>query len=202
MPYRLSALFAPRSIRPADPAKASALQQRAISVLKDLGFEEAELARSWNGEGEIPLRDHRMQLLIRDAIFWRDAQQKAAAAVKRPVPPVQRQGVAQTKNAGREVRINCPSNSRTRAGRTPPALRRHLSPRAGRSLKGTIRESRVNPHALLRRSTHFGSLPVYEAATRRNQASVQHFCQSVEAIHVLRSAESRLHRHEMAAASD
>ena len=99
----MSALFAPRSIRPADPAKASALQQRAISVLKDLGFEEAELARSWNGEGEIPLRDHRMQLLIRDAILWRDAQQKAAAAVKRPVPPVQRQGVAQTKNAGREV---------------------------------------------------------------------------------------------------
>jgi len=42
-------------------------------VLKDLGFEEAELARSWNGESEIPLRDHRMHLLSRDAILWRDA---------------------------------------------------------------------------------------------------------------------------------
>src|SRR5436190_6763695 len=76
----------------ADAKKAAELQSKAVSVLKDLGFDEAELAASWQGQKDLSLRDHRVQLLVRDAALWREAQQKAKAAVAKPVPPVQRPG--------------------------------------------------------------------------------------------------------------
>jgi hypothetical protein len=98
-------LFKERVPEMADSAKAAKLQSSAMNVLKDLGFEEAELAASWNGEKELSLRDHRLQLLIRDATLWREAQTKAVTAAKKPVPPVQRPGAATVKNAGREAEL-------------------------------------------------------------------------------------------------
>jgi hypothetical protein len=89
----------------ADPDKAAKLQNAALSVLKDLGFDEAELGQSWNGQKDLSLRDHRVQLLIRDATLWREAQQKAKAATTKPVPPVQRPGVAQNRNASADAEI-------------------------------------------------------------------------------------------------
>jgi hypothetical protein len=53
----------------------------------------------------VSLRDHRVQLLIRDATLWRDAQAKAKAAATRPVPPVQRPGVSQPKGAAHEAQV-------------------------------------------------------------------------------------------------
>src|SRR5262249_26436847 len=40
--------------------------QNAGELLKDLGFTDAELGLLWNGQAAISLRDHRMQLLLRD----------------------------------------------------------------------------------------------------------------------------------------
>src|SRR6516225_957071 len=80
----------------ADDAKAAELQKKALVVLSDLGFDEAELVPLWNGQQELSLRDHRLQLLIRDATLWREAQTKAKAKAEavKPVPPVQRTGAA------------------------------------------------------------------------------------------------------------
>ena len=89
----------------ADEAKAAELQKKALAVLSDLGFDEAELAQSWNGQKDLSLRDHRVQLLIRDATLWREAQAKAKAAATRPVPPVQRPGAAPSQGAGSEAQI-------------------------------------------------------------------------------------------------
>jgi len=91
----------------ADDAKAAELQKKALVVLSDLGFDEAELVPLWNGQKELSLRDHRLQLLIRDATLWREAQTKAkakAAAVK-PVPPVQRPGAATPRQGTDEARV-------------------------------------------------------------------------------------------------
>src|SRR5262249_51809463 len=71
----------------ADEAKAAELQKQALAVLGDLGFTEAELLPLWNGHKELSLRDHRLQLLIRDATLWREAEKKAKAAATKPVPP-------------------------------------------------------------------------------------------------------------------
>lgn len=89
----------------ADAKKAAGLQTAALAVLKDLGFQETELAQSWHGQKDLSLRDHRVQLLIRDATLWRDAQAKAKAASTKPVPPVQRPGVSQPKGAALDAQI-------------------------------------------------------------------------------------------------
>jgi len=98
-------LFIERAPEMADKAKAETLQKAAVAVLKDVGFSEAELGASWNGEKDISLRDHRIQLLIRDATLWREAQAKAKTASIKPVPPVQRPGAATVKNAGVHAEI-------------------------------------------------------------------------------------------------
>ena len=59
----------------------------------------------WNGHKELSLRDHRLQLLIRDATLWREAQAKAKAAAVKPVPPVQRPGAATPRQGTDEARL-------------------------------------------------------------------------------------------------
>jgi hypothetical protein len=98
-------LFKDKVPQMADPAEVAKLQSAAMAVLKDHGFEEAELAASWHGQKDFSLRDHRVQLLVRDAILWREAKAKAKAAVAKPLPPVQRPGTSQPKGAAQEAVI-------------------------------------------------------------------------------------------------
>jgi len=87
------------------------LQNGAVSVLKDLGFSEQELAESWSGLREFSLRDHRFQRLIRDAYLYREGEKarttaaKTIAEKKAPPPKVQRPGTAQPANAALQSRI-------------------------------------------------------------------------------------------------
>ena len=96
---REDALFAEKIPEMADPVKAAALQTSAVAMLKDLGFDEAQLARAYNAQGEFSLRDHRVQMLVVDALRYREAQAKAKTLVThaKPVPPVQRPGTAPSK---------------------------------------------------------------------------------------------------------
>jgi hypothetical protein len=98
-------LFKERVPEMADSAAAAQLERAAMAVLKQRGFDETELAASWHGQKEFPLCDHRIQLLVRDAILWRQAQAKAKAAAAKPLPPVQRPGVAQFRTAARQEEI-------------------------------------------------------------------------------------------------
>jgi hypothetical protein len=83
----------------ADKDKAAKLQGAAIETLRDLGFSEDELGRLWNGQDRLSLRDHRLQLLIRDGVKYREGQEAAKKIVAKPLPPVQRPGAAQPKGA-------------------------------------------------------------------------------------------------------
>jgi hypothetical protein len=76
----------------ADKSKASKIAEQAKAVLTDIGFSDQELGQAWNGEASVSLRDHRLQLLILDAVKYREA--KTAKPQPKPVPPVQRPGVA------------------------------------------------------------------------------------------------------------
>jgi hypothetical protein len=71
----------------------------------DIGFTGQELEQLWRGEATIPLRDHRMQLLILNGIKYRDAQQKAKDPVAKPAPPVQRPSVSQPRGAPQDAAI-------------------------------------------------------------------------------------------------
>jgi hypothetical protein len=102
---REAELFIERAPEFADEAQRAKLQSSAVSVLKDLGFKDNELADYWNGERDISIHDHRFHLLVRDAIKLREMQEKAKQVKAVPKPPVQRPGVPQGKNAAREAEI-------------------------------------------------------------------------------------------------
>ena len=115
----------------ADAKKTAALQTACLAVLKELGFQETELAQSWHGQRDLSLRDHRVQLLIRDATLWRDAQAKAKAAATRPVPPVQRPGVSQPKGAALDAEIQHLTQKLEKSGNLKDAAALLKARRAG-----------------------------------------------------------------------
>jgi hypothetical protein len=85
----------------ADKDKAAKLQKSALGVLHDAGFTDDELSQSWSGEGKINLRDHRWQMVVIKAAKYDAAQQGFVEKTTKakPLPPVQRPGVAQPKGA-------------------------------------------------------------------------------------------------------
>jgi len=99
------AAFLEKAPEMADKAKATKIADASVALLKDLGFTEPDLAKLWNGEASVSLRDHRVQLLIRDAARYRDAQAAAKKAVVKPVPPVQRPGTSQQRASDRDVQV-------------------------------------------------------------------------------------------------
>ena len=89
----------------ADRTKAARLQGAALSALKDIGFADEELSKSYNGQLGLSLRDYRVQQLVHDATMWRDAQAKAKAATTKQLPPVQRPGVSQPRGAAHDAQV-------------------------------------------------------------------------------------------------
>jgi hypothetical protein len=90
--------------------------QRARELLEDLGFTESELGPLWHGQAAISLRDHRMQLLLRDGVKYREAQAKAKAALERPVPHVQRPGPAPARDADADEKVRTLNDRLTTSG--------------------------------------------------------------------------------------
>jgi hypothetical protein len=82
----------------ADPKKSEALGKAAKDLLVDKGFTDGELAGLAGGEKVSPF-DHRMQSIILDAIKYREAQKAPPKAIPKPVPAVQKPGVAASKGA-------------------------------------------------------------------------------------------------------
>jgi hypothetical protein len=87
----------------ADPVQRSKLEQSALGMLRELGFSDQELDGLYYGRSDLSLHDHRLQMLIRDGVRFRDAQKAAKEASTRPVPPVQRPGVAQPRGAAQDA---------------------------------------------------------------------------------------------------
>ena len=73
-----------------------------------------------------------MQLLIRDATLWRDAQAKAKAAAAKPVPPVQRPGVSQPKGAAQEAQVQALTTKLEKSGSLKDAAALLRAKRAAR----------------------------------------------------------------------
>jgi hypothetical protein len=90
--------------------------QHAKDLLKELGFTEAELGQLWHGQAGVSLRDHRMQLLLRDGVKYREALEKAKAAQQRSVPHVQRPGPAPARNADADDKVRSLDERLTTSG--------------------------------------------------------------------------------------
>jgi hypothetical protein len=89
-------IFAEQTPEMADPVKAAALRDKAVKLLTELGFTEQQMNEGWNSGA---LRDARVQIMLRDAIKYREAQAKAKTPAPKPVPQVQRPGVSRPRGA-------------------------------------------------------------------------------------------------------
>jgi hypothetical protein len=102
----------------ADPEKSQALTTKAGDLLRTIGFTEDDLNGFQRGEKISPY-DHRMQDLIFKAIQAQDIQQAKAAIpgkLAKPLPPVQRPGVARGPGAGVSERIQALDSKLTNSG--------------------------------------------------------------------------------------
>ncbi len=81
-------LFAAQATEMNDPVQAKEIATRAVETLRDTGFSDDDLNKLWSGQASVSLRDHRMQLLIRDAARYRAA--KAGVPAKRAALPASR----------------------------------------------------------------------------------------------------------------
>ena len=118
-----------------DKAKAEKLQTEARKVLANLGFKDEELVRAWNGQGNLSLRDHRVQKLIHDAVKYRQAE-AARANLKpatKPIPQVQRPGVARPAGAADAERIEALSKRLDKTGDIRVAAQLYAARKAARS---------------------------------------------------------------------
>jgi hypothetical protein len=126
------ALFLEKAPELADPAQRAKLQSAAAGMLRGLGFSEAELGEMWQGRKEISLHDHRLHLLIRDGLRYRDAQKAAREATAKPLPPVQRPGAAQAKGAAQDALVQTLSKRLEQTGKLKDAVRLVAERRRGR----------------------------------------------------------------------
>jgi hypothetical protein len=88
----------------ADPKKLAAAQSEAVQMFRDKGFSEDELAKL-----DVPLLDdHRMQLIIADALKYRAivaAKAEIPGKAAKSVPPVLRPGVSRQSGESNSARI-------------------------------------------------------------------------------------------------
>ena len=77
--------FAEQATEMANPAEAQKITQSAVTALRDVGFSDDDLNKLWSGQASVSLRDHRIQLIIRDAARYRDA--KAGVATRKTALP-------------------------------------------------------------------------------------------------------------------
>ncbi len=124
------ALFVEKAPEMADQKKAQSVATSAQEMLKELGFTQKELSDLWNGSEKLSLRDHRFQLIIRDATRYRDA--KALKPAPKPVPQVQRPGVVPSRGERQDDRVKALTARLDQTGKVEDAVQALIAQRAAR----------------------------------------------------------------------
>jgi hypothetical protein len=118
----------------ADPTQRETIQKSAVNYLRELGFTDQELGQAWNGQASISPRDHRFQILVRDAAKYREAQAtaKKTLTTAKPLPPVQKPGVAPPKGASNAALIDSLSKKLSQTGDWKVAAQLRIAKRASK----------------------------------------------------------------------
>lgn len=121
---REDALFVEHVPEVADTVKGAQLRESAVKLLTEFGFSQDEMAKAWNGQGKISLRDHRLQRLIVDAVKYREAKTKIKTEPPKPVPPVtQRPGPSRGVHAAAEDQVKALEQKLDKTGNARDAAR-------------------------------------------------------------------------------
>jgi hypothetical protein len=100
----------------ADRPKLQEFMKNAPAFLEDHGFTQQDLNDLASGKERVAVYDHRFQSLILDAMKYRDAQKARTVATAKPVPPVQRPGVARPQGAGQSEALQALATKFERTG--------------------------------------------------------------------------------------
>jgi len=146
-------------------------------LLQGPGFTDADWQRCGMASEPISLRDHRIQLLLRDGVKYRDAQAAAKKAARGPYPTSNgRPGCAPQRGRGRAVKAldqrltnsgslrDAAGGSRRPARRQPPLTKDqtkwHFPPYLTTTRRSAI--ARISAHDL---SASIRPIPVHAAIT-------------------------------------
>jgi hypothetical protein len=117
----------------ADKDKGLKLTQRvATELLPELGFKDSELAALANGKEKLSIYDHRVQRLLADALKLRDIQSAPKPIAAKPLPPVQRPGVARAPGADKAAALQTLTEKLSNSGSENDALELLIAKRATR----------------------------------------------------------------------
>lgn len=89
----------------ADNEKGNKLRSQVQNYLSNIGVSQDDLAASWNGKAGISLRDAKWQRVLADAARYQEVKTAGRNAVAKPLPPVQRPGVAKAPGADKATQI-------------------------------------------------------------------------------------------------
>ncbi len=106
--------FAAQATEMHNPDEAHRIATAAVTLLRDTGFTDDDLNKLWSGQASVSLRDHRMQLIIRDAARYRQAKASAptrkaalpASKTLRPGTPAERASDKQVELSSLDKRLN------------------------------------------------------------------------------------------------
>ncbi len=106
--------FAAQATEMNNPDEAHRIATAAVTLLRDTGFTDDDLNKLWSGQASVSLRDHRMQLIIRDAARYRQAKAGAparkaalpASKTLRPGTPAERASDKQVELSSLDKRLN------------------------------------------------------------------------------------------------
>lgn len=110
----------------ADKTKLDAAQKAAVQLFRDVGYSDQELADLGD---ERLLDDHRIQLIVNDAMKFRALQKAKTAVAAKPVPQVQRPGTTRPAGGNTE-RVQALTQSLSNSGRMEDAAALLIARRA------------------------------------------------------------------------
>ncbi len=126
-------LFAQQAAEMSDPVQAREIASKAVELLRDTGFSDEDLNQLWSGQASVSLRDHRMQLIIRDAARYRAA--KAGVPAKRAALPASktlRPGTPAERASDKQVELSALENRLGETGKWKDGAELLLARRAAR----------------------------------------------------------------------
>lgn len=125
--------FAAQATEMSNPAEAQKIATAAVTLLRDTGFSDDDLNKLWQGQASVSLRDHRLQLIIRDAVRYREAKTSGSARkVVAPPPKVLRPGTPAEKASERDQGLERLNNKLNDTGKWKDAAELLLARRAAR----------------------------------------------------------------------
>ncbi len=116
-------LLAEKAPEYADEKLAPQQRAAAYSFMEEAGFSRDELREHLNNFVPMTLHDHRLQLIIRDAMRYREAERATKKAPPKQVPPVQRPGAKPDKADARDARLKDLGSQLQRSGKARDAAK-------------------------------------------------------------------------------